>query len=103
MNSGFLSYFVFEHLDENRENYKPYSKDEFIREYTVDDILFEVFVDYCLSKNIKMDFYAFEDRIKLYIKATLAEQLFDANAYAQIKSGADDMVQKVIELDRDDQ
>src|SRR5690554_4212315 len=101
MNSGFLSYFVFEYLDENRENYKSYSKEDFINDYTVDDILFEVFIDYCLSQNIKMDFYAFEDRIKLYLKATLAEQLFDDNAYAQIKSGADDMVQKVLQLDRE--
>ena len=99
MNSGFLSYFVFEYLDENRENFKAYSKEDFINSYSVDDILFEVFINYCLSKNIKMDFYAYGDRIKLYIKATLAEQLFDDNAYAQIKSGADDMVQKVLQLD----
>src|SRR5690606_29219456 len=101
MNSGFLSYFVFEYLDENRENYKAFSKEDFINSYSVDDILFEVFINYCLSKNIKMDFYSYGDRIKLYLKATLAEQLFDDNTYAQIKSGADEMVQKVLQLDRD--
>lgn len=99
--SGFLSYFVFEHLDEHRENYRSYSREDFVNGFTVDDILFELFIDYCLSQNIKMDFYAFEDRIKLYLKATLAEQVFDDNVYAQIKSGADDMVQKVLQLDRD--
>ena len=96
---GFLSYFVFEHLDGNRAQYKGYSKEEFINNFRVDDILFEAFIDYCLANTIKLDFYAFEERIKLYIKATLAEQLFDPNVYAKIKSGGDDMLRKVLELD----
>ncbi len=96
---GFLSYFVFEHLDGNRAQYKGYTKEEFISNFRVDDILFEIFVDYCLDRSIKMDFYAFEDKLKLYIKATLAEQLFDPNSYAKIKSAGDDMLKKVMELD----
>lgn len=102
MDSGFLSYFIFEYLDKNRQDYESYSRADFINDYTVDDILFEIFIDYCLSKNIKMDFYTFEDRIKLYIKANLAEQLFDDNAYAQIKGQMDNMVQKVLQLDREE-
>jgi len=97
---GFLSYFAFEHLDGNRAQYKGYSKEEFVNNFRVDDILFEVFIDYCLARNIKMDFYAFEEKIKLYIKATLAEQLYDPNTYAKIKSGEDDMLKKVLELDK---
>ncbi|NNG11144.1 MAG: peptidase S41, partial [Arenibacter sp.] len=79
--------------------YKGYTKEEFISNFRVDDILFEIFVDYCLDRSIKMDFYAFEDKLKLYIKATLAEQLFDPNSYAKIKSAGDDMLKKVMELD----
>src|SRR5690606_40363174 len=87
------------YLDGNRAQYKGYSKEEFINNFRVDDILFEAFIDYCLANTIKLDFYAFEERIKLYIKATLAEQLFDPNVYAKIKSGRDDMLKKVLELD----
>ena len=97
--SGYLGYFVFEHLDAHRPQYQGYSKEEFINGFRVDDILFEEFIDYFLDKNIKFDFYAYEDKIKLYIKARLAEQLFDPNTYAKIKSGGDDMLQKILELD----
>lgn len=97
---GFLAFFVFEYLDGKREDYGQITKEEFIEEYKVDDILFELFIDYCVAEKIRMDFYAFEDKIKLYLKATLAEQLFGANTHAKIKSGADDMLLKVMELDR---
>ena len=96
---GFLSFFVFEHLDENRDLYTDYTEEEFFRYFRVDDILFEKFVDYSLERNLKMNFYDFEDSIKLYLKASLAEQLFDANMHAKIKSVEDPMLLKVLELD----
>ncbi len=96
---GFLSFFVFEHLDENRGLYSDYTPEEFFRYFRVDDVLFEKFVDYSLERNLKMNFYDFEDSIKLYLKASLAEQLFDANMHAKIKSVEDPMLLKVLELD----
>ncbi|MGB5555838.1 MAG: S41 family peptidase [Flavobacteriaceae bacterium] len=97
---GFISYFVFEHLEEDRKLYKKYDKEEFITDFRVDDILFERFIDYCLrSKLNNIDFYANEAQIKVYVKAALAEQLFDSNVYAKIKSSADPMLKRVLELD----
>lgn len=96
---GFISYFVFEHLDKDRTRYGHLTQNEFITDFGVDDILFERFVDYCLDRQIKLKFYDFEDTIKLYLKAALAEQLFAPNIYAQIKSQEDAMLKKVIELD----
>lgn len=96
---GFLSFFVFEHLDEDRERYEHYSEEEFIADFKVDDILFQNFVDYSLNRELSMDFYGNQDDIKLYLKAALGEQLFDANIHAQIKSKGDAMLQKVLELD----
>jgi carboxyl-terminal processing protease len=96
---GFLSFFVFEHLDDDRTRYSQYSKKEFINNFRVDDILFEKFVDYSIRRNLKMSFYDYEDNIKLYLKAALAEQLFDANVHAKIKSSEDPMLKKVLELD----
>jgi len=46
-----------------------------------------------------MSFYDYEDSIKLYLKAALAEQLFGPNVHAKIKSGADKMLQHVLKLD----
>jgi carboxyl-terminal processing protease len=97
---GFLSFFVFEYLDEDRKRFDDISEDEFIREFKVDDILFERFVDYSVNRGLKMNFYDFEDQLKLYIKAALAEQLFGANVHAKIKSSSDAMLKKVLELDK---
>ncbi|WP_422082573.1 S41 family peptidase [Ulvibacterium sp.] len=97
---GFLSFFIFEHLDEDRQRYADWTEERFVNDFRVDDILFEQFVDYSISRNLKMNFYDFEDRIKLYLKAGLAEQLFGPNIHAKIKADADAMLQEVLELDR---
>ncbi len=96
---GWLSYFIFEHLDGDRKLYNGYAEQEFIEDFRVDDILFEEFVDYSISRNLKMNFYDYEASIKLYLKAALAEQLFGANVHAKIKSREDTMLQEVLELD----
>ena len=97
---GFLSFFVFEYLDEDRKRFDDVTKDDFIREFKVDDILFERFVDYSVNRGLKMNFYDFEDQLKSYLKASLAEQLFGANVHAKIKSTSDAMLIKVLDLDR---
>jgi len=96
---GWLSYFIFEHLDGNRDQYSDYSKTEFTENFRVDDILFEDFVDYSIQRNLKMDFYEYEESFKVYLKAALAEQLFGANLHAEIKSSEDAMLLEVLELD----
>ncbi|ALM08329.1 peptidase S41 [Sediminicola sp. YIK13] len=100
---GLISRFVFEHLDEDRNRYSYLSKNEFIYDFKVDDILFEKFIKYAegikVIRNLNLAYYDFEDKIKLYIKASLAEQLYDPNIYAKIKNEGDAMLQKVMELD----
>lgn len=97
---GFLSRFIFDHLEEDRERYDGLSKSEFLEDFRVDDILFERFIDFCTSRNIKLDYYDHEDLIKLYLKAALAEQLYNPNLQAQIKGKGDRMLQKILELDK---
>lgn len=97
---GYLARFIFDHLEEDRTHYDGYTKREFVDNFTVDDILFESFVDYFIARKLKMDYYALEDKIKLYLKAVLAEQLFSPNTHAQIIGEGDVMLQKVIALDR---
>ena len=96
---GWISYFVFEHLDEDRNRYADYTQQNFVEYFKVDDVLFEKFIDYLMDRRFKMNFYDYEDSIKLYLKAALAEQLFGPNVYAKIKSGEDKMLQRVLELD----
>lgn len=96
---GFISYFIFEHLDEDRHRYAEYNQEEFIRDFKVDDILFERFVEYAVSRKINIRFYAYEASVKLYLKAALAEQLYGPNVHAKIKGAADAMLKQVLELD----
>jgi len=96
---GFISFFIFEHLEEDRNRYNEFSQSEFVSDFKVDDILFEKFVDYCIQRKLKMNFYDYEDSIKLYLKAAIADQLFGPNIHALIKSSADTMLKEVLELD----
>lgn len=98
---GFLSFFVFEHLEEDRERYHQYTQEEFVNDFKVDDILFEKFVEYSVDRNLRMNFYDYEPSIKRFLKASIAEQLFNTNIHAKIKADEDSMLQKVLELDND--
>ena len=100
---NFLSPFIFKHLEEDRTRYDSYKRKDFVDNFKVDDILFEKFIDYAeasrTAKNLNLKYYSLEEQIKLYIKASLAEQLYNSNTYAKIKSSGDAMLKKVIMLD----
>lgn len=95
----FFSRFIFEHLEEDRTRYADYTKNQFLDEFRVDDILFDQFIQFVLNRKIKLDFYAQEEKIKDYLKANIAEQLFSPNLSAQIKGKHDTMLTKVLDLD----
>jgi carboxyl-terminal processing protease len=95
----FFSRFVFEHLEEDRTRYADYTHNQFLDEYRVDDILFDEFIQFVLNRKVKLDFYAQEDKIKAFIKANIAEQLFSPNLSAQIKGEYDSMLKKVKDID----
>lgn len=97
--SGYFSDFVFRFLEQDRSRFLNYPKHEFIEEYRVDDIIFERFIDYLLNRNLKLDFYGHEEKIKSYLKANIAEQLYSPNLASKIKSVEDKMLQKVLDLD----
>lgn len=96
----FFARFVFEHLEEDRTMYDGYEQNQFLDEFQVDDILFDNFIQFVLDRKIKLDFYAYEDKIKAFIKANIAEQLFSPNLSAQIKGEYDPMLKKVKALDK---
>ena len=103
-NVGVMSRFVFDHLEEDRARYNDYSEKEFITNFHVDDVLFEKFITYMQqfgNQGISsLRYYDFEEKIKLYLKASIAEQIFNPNAYAIIKGKDDPMLKRVLELDK---
>ena len=99
MASGIMSYFVFEDLDNDRSIYQNIGEEDFINNFVVSDELLHRFNEYLNERTrYKIVFIAYNDEVKLYIKATLAEQLYGSEAYEQIVNSNDVMVDRINQL-----
>ena len=99
LSRGIMSYFVFEDLDNDRSIYESLNKEDFINTFQVSDAFLSRFNDYLnLRSRYKITFAAYNNEVKLYIKATLAEQLFGTEAYEQVINTNDAMIAKVKQL-----
>ena len=97
---GLTSNFVFELLEENRQAYFGFTQDEFISNYTIEDIVvkkFEKFLQEKTQSNIV--FVAYRQEVKHYIKANIAEQLFGDEAYSKVLSKYDNMIEKILSIE----
>ena len=94
---GFISYFVFEELEKDRESYEGMTKDDFIKNFEVSDDFVLTFQDYLnIRTDSEITFVAYHKEIKQYIKATLADQLFGSNAFQEIINQNDIMIDEVL-------
>jgi len=96
---GVISNFVFEELDKDRSYYDGVTAKDFMSNFIVSDdivVRFQEFLNRRSKYNIT--FVAYNEEVKLFIKATLGEQLFNRNVYEQILGEKDDMVKEVITL-----
>lgn len=98
--NGFMSYFIFEYLEANRADFKGMDFDTFNRNFEPDSGLLDDFVSYSRLEEAQIDISDYTAQLKLALKASIAEQLFDNNAFERILNIMDPMVQKVIELDQ---
>jgi carboxyl-terminal processing protease len=97
--SGIMSNFIFEELEKARKSFSNFSREEFITNFEVTNDVLERFGEYLnLKARFKIPFAAYNDEVKLFLKATLAEQLFGNEAYVQVVNSNDVMLDKVLEL-----
>lgn len=97
--NGIMNFFMFEELDKDREAYEKLSLDELIQNYNVTDTVVDRFEEYVnLHTRYKITFAAYREEVKLYLKAALAEQLFNTDAYFKIVNSRDNMVEEVLKL-----
>lgn len=97
--SDIMNNFVFEELDKTRKIYNNITKEEFIANHQVTNAETDKFADYLESKaRFRVPFAAYNNEIKLYLKATLAEQLYGDQAFVQVINSQDVMIEKVLEL-----
>ncbi|MBT8394315.1 MAG: peptidase S41, partial [Bacteroidia bacterium] len=102
LNSGFIGFFVFEELDKDRKVYEDITQQDFIDNFIVSDDVVVKFQDYLnIRSKHNITFVAYNNAVKQYIKATLAEQLFGRDAYEQIINQNDLMIEEVIKLSQD--
>ena len=100
--SGHFGFFVFEELDKNRAVYDGVSKRDFIDNYKVSDDIVVRFQNYVnRQERTRISFVAFNDVVKRLIKATLARQLYDDNAFEEIVNRSDIMIEEVILLSQE--
>lgn len=98
LRSGLASFFIFEHLDSDRNQYQDYDEDHFITTYEVPESLIQNFNQYLAQRRLKIDLNIYHSEIAKYLKANIAEQLFGENAYERIVNKDDNALSKVIML-----
>jgi carboxyl-terminal processing protease len=100
---GVIGYFVFETLEKNRAIFEVYKRQDFIDDFEVTDDLVIEFQDY-LNVRIgsKVTFVAYNEEVKQYIKAVLADQLFGEGALQEVLNQSDIMLEEVLALRNDE-
>lgn len=97
--SGFASYFVFEYLEKNRNLFAEYSKEDFVSSFKIDKDLINEFLEYSKIDEAESNFNDHIEHLKLILKASIAQQLFDSNTSALILNQDDAMINKVLEME----
>lgn len=97
--SGFMSYFIFEYLEKNRDIFKGMSFNDFRSQYQVDDKLTNEFIEYAKFNEAQINLSSYTEELKRTLKSTIAEQLFGPNEHEIILNEADPMILKVLELE----
>lgn len=98
--SGFMSRFVFGLLEENRQYYNGLSLQQFRDEVTISDKNIQDFVSFAAERNVTVRVRNYKKELKQYIKAVMAQQLFNTDVFEQMLNEGNPMIEKVISLSR---
>ena len=96
MQSGLISYFVFEQLDQKRNFFGGLTKEKLKNEIMSKDKYLNTFSDYISLKGFSVNFTNQKQKAKNYLYAEFIRQLFDEDSYYQIILSNDAMVQKAL-------
>jgi len=98
LRGGVMERFIFNQLDKERTYYGSMTVEDFKDEVFVSEETVNEFIDYLKEFNVPFKPGKYEDLLKLYLKATMAQQLFGSNEFEQLVIEEDPMIQKVLEL-----
>lgn len=95
MQSGVVSYFVFEQLDKKRNFFNSLNFKNVKAEILEKDEYLNAFKKYISESGILLNF-SDKEKIKKYLYAEFVKQLFDDNSYYEIILSEDAMIKKVL-------
>ncbi|HYD90121.1 MAG TPA: peptidase S41, partial [Flavobacterium sp.] len=96
MQSGIVSYFVFEQLDKEREEYKNLSAAAIVDKVTKTDKYYNAFGSYLAKSGLVFRLERHKDRVKHYLAAEFARQLLSDKVYYELILKEDNMVKAVL-------
>ena len=98
---GYMSNFVFEELDRDRQVYDGLDAKEYIQNFYITDDVILKFQDYLnLKEQTNLTFVAYHDQIRRMIKSELGAQLYGSTVAEKILNEDDEMIEEVILLSR---
>lgn len=97
MKSGIVSYFVFEQLDNNRNDFEDLTLDNLQEKINDSDEYYNAFKEYLANSGLVLPLEEHKDEVKYYLTAEFARQLFSEKVYYQMLLKRDTMVKKVLE------
>jgi len=95
---GVMSRFMFNQLDQHRDYYNALSENEFLSSDLITYKMIEDFENYLGDFSMSYDFDSSIKQLKIYLKATMAQQLFDDNLANQIIADHDLMIKRLLQL-----
>ncbi|CAI9428916.1 Carboxy-terminal processing protease CtpB [Candidatus Ornithobacterium hominis] len=91
-----LSHFIFKNLDENLSKFKKIKKEHFVIFYNADDLALKFIQE---SNTVKHPFEPKDkDYLATYIKARMAEMLYDQETFYRVWRHQDEIINKAYEI-----
>jgi carboxyl-terminal processing protease len=101
-NMGLINQFAFKYIDDNRKEIKSkYTEVSFVKQFTVDDALFEQLVTYAEKAGLKKDTQkiAFTKlKTKAWLKAFIGRNIFGDKAFYPVWLSEDETFKKALDL-----
>jgi carboxyl-terminal processing protease len=95
---GRLNGFVFKYIDDHRAEMNKWELNKFVKEFDKDNKIFNEYIDQ-LDLNSPI-FPKTSENLKIYLKAIMARNLFDETGYFMVTQQKDNMILKVLELEK---
>ena len=98
MQSGPVSYYVFEELDKNRKEFEGLKFNQFLSKMDKSDLYLNNFKKYLFKNGLDLKFDKDKNLVKRYLTAEFAKQLFGEEFYYSIVLKEDAMIKKAVNL-----